>query len=161
MLFMSGTTDSFYFAKLPIIIEEQFPPLFSNIFIMPFLHFQWELCNSVYRQCLTVVTLMYQPAHLTVIIFMYQPAHLTVIIFMYQQAHLTVMIFMYQPAHLTVMIFMYQPAHLTVIIFMYQPAHICQAFNATVVVLTFNEVKHSAPATITSCYFSTTAMSSC
>ena len=137
MLFMSGTTDSFYFAKLPIIIEEQFPPLFSNIFIMPFLHFQWELCNSVYRQCLTVVTLMYQPAHLTVIIFMYQPAHLTVIIFMYQ------------------------PAHLTVIIFMYRPAHICQAFNATVVALTFNEVKHSAPATITSCYFSTTAMSSC
>ena len=40
---------------------------------MLLLHLHKELYNSVYHQHLTVVTLMWQPAHPTVVTFMYQP----------------------------------------------------------------------------------------
>ena len=67
-----STTNLFCFAELPFAIQEQCPPLFSNILAMPLLHPHKGLYTSFYHQRLAVITLMYQPTHLTVI--NYQPA---------------------------------------------------------------------------------------
>ena len=51
-----------YFIEFPLAIQKWSPPSFSNIFAIPLIHLHKELYDSIYCQCPTMITLMYQPA---------------------------------------------------------------------------------------------------